>query len=136
MPEEAKELARRFIAVFDSGDTAALDKIVADDVIDHNPLPGTGTGRQGIADAVAIYRGAFPDLSVRLDRLVGENDYVAATGTATGTNTGQLRGAPPTGRQATFAYLDMYRCADGRIVECWHLEDIAGMLGQLGLLPQ
>ena len=136
MPDDNRELARRFIAVFDSGDTATLDEIVADAVTDHNPLPGTGTGRQGIADAVAIYRGAFPDLALTVDRLVAEDDYVVATGTATGTNTGQLRGAPPTGRQATFAYMDRYRIADGRIVECWHLEDVARMLGQLGLLPQ
>jgi ketosteroid isomerase-like protein len=102
MPDEHRDLARRFIAVFDSGDTATLDEIVADDVTDHNPLPGTGTGRQGIADAVAIYRGAFPDLAVTVDRLVAEDDYVVATGTATGTNTGQLRGAPrPEGRPAS-----------------------------------
>jgi predicted ester cyclase len=77
MPDEHRDLARRFIAVFDSGDTATLDEIVADDVTDHNPLPGTGTGRQGIADAVAIYRGAFPDLAVTVDRLVAEDDRKA-----------------------------------------------------------
>jgi ketosteroid isomerase-like protein len=60
MPDDDRELARRFIAVFDSGDTATLDEIVADEVTDHNPLPGTGTGRQGIADAVAIYRWCVP----------------------------------------------------------------------------
>jgi hypothetical protein len=30
--------------------------------------------------------------------------------------------------------MDMYRFAHGRIVETWHVEDVAGMLGQLGLM--
>ena len=136
MLDDTKQLARRFVSVFDSGDTTALDEIVAADVVDHNPLPGTGPARRGIADAVAIFRGAFPDLRVTVDRVVAEDDHVVATGTASGKNTGQVWGAPPTGRTATFAYMDMYRVADGQIVECWHLEDVAGMLGQLGLLPR
>jgi hypothetical protein len=29
--------------------------------------------------------------------------------------------------------MDMYRIANSQIVEVWHVEDIAGMLAQLGL---
>jgi predicted SnoaL-like aldol condensation-catalyzing enzyme len=32
--------------------------------------------------------------------------------------------------------MDMYRITDGQIVETWHVEDIAGMLGQMGLMDQ
>jgi len=42
---------------------------------------------------------------------------------------------PPTGKPATFAYMDMYRIANGRITDSWHVEDIAGMLRQLGAMP-
>ncbi len=42
---------------------------------------------------------------------------------------------PATGKQAQFAYMDMHRIVNGRIIEIWHLEDIAGMLYQLGLMP-
>jgi hypothetical protein len=44
-------------------------------------------------------------------------------------------GLPATGRPATIAWMDLYRVADSRIVEIWHLEDIAGTLQQLGYLP-
>ena len=50
-----------------------------------------------------------------------------------GTNTGPLMGSPATGKRADFGYMDMYRIANGQIVEVWHVEDIAGMLAQLGL---
>jgi hypothetical protein len=31
--------------------------------------------------------------------------------------------------------MDMYRIVDGQIIETWHIEDIAGMLRQLGFTP-
>ena len=45
-----------------------------------------------------------------------------------------MLGAPATGRRVTFAFMDLYRIAGGRILETWHVEDIAGLMGQLGLL--
>jgi hypothetical protein len=32
----------------------------------------------------------------------------------------------------SFAYEDMHRIEDARIAESWHLEDIAGLLMQIG----
>jgi len=34
-----------------------------------------------------------------------------------------------------FAVIDIFRCADGMIVEHWQIADIAGMLRQLGATP-
>ena len=39
------------------------------------------------------------------------------------------------GKNASFAYMDMYAIAHGQIVEVWHVEDLAGMMRQLGMLP-
>ena len=44
-----------------------------------------------------------------------------------------MMGRPATGKPADVGYMDMYRIANGQIVEVWHVEDIAGMLTQLGL---
>jgi predicted ester cyclase len=41
-------------------------------------------------------------------------------------------GMPATGRTVSFAYMDMYAIAHGQIVEVWHVEDVAGMMRQLG----
>jgi predicted ester cyclase len=38
-----------------------------------------------------------------------------------------LMGVPPTGKTASFAYMDIYAISNGQIVETWHVEDLAGM---------
>lgn len=131
---ENKEIAKRFADAFASGDTATLTEIVAQDVTDHGSPPGTAPGRQGLLDAVALFRAWFPDLKIAVDQQVASGDLVAQYGTLSGTNTGSFMGKPATGKFVQMPWMDMYRIKDGRIVETWHVEDIAGMLGQLGLM--
>ena len=136
MSEQNKQIARRFVEVFATGDTAVLDEVMAEDAVDHNPAPSaTAGGRRAVVGAVETFRTWFPDLAIEVEREVVEGDYVVQYGWISGTNSGPMMGRPATGRLARFAYMDMHRTADGRIVESWHVEDIAGMLGQLGLLP-
>jgi steroid delta-isomerase-like uncharacterized protein len=132
MSDQNKQIARRFTEAFASGNLAVFEEIVADDLIDHNARPGQRQGRQAVIDAVALYHAAFPNLQIRIDRDLAEGDLVAQYGTISGTNSGPLMGAPATGKRALFPYIDIHRIVDGRIVESWHLEDIAGMLAQVG----
>jgi steroid delta-isomerase-like uncharacterized protein len=135
MSEQNKQLVRRFETAFAKGDIAALTEIVSANVDDHNMPPGAKPGREGLLDAVALFRTGFPDIQITVERAIAEGDSVAVFGTITGTNDGPMMGVPATGKHATFAYMDTFRVANGVIVEAWHVEDIAGMLGQLGLLP-
>ena len=135
MLEQNKHIARQFIAAFASADTRTLERIVAEHMVDHNLAPGQKQGRQGVLEAVVMFRAAFPDLKITIESLVADEERVSVTGKMTGTNQGTLMGAPPTGKTATFAYMDMYAIAHGQIVEAWHIEDLAGMMRQLGLLP-
>lgn len=134
MLEQNKHVARQFINAFASGDTRTLERIVAEHLVDHNLAPGQKQGRQGVLEAVEMFRAAFPDLKITIEGLVADDERVSVTGKMTGTNQGPLMGAPPTGRTVSFAYMDMYAIAHGQIVEVWHVEDLAGMMRQLGLL--
>jgi steroid delta-isomerase-like uncharacterized protein len=135
MLEQNKHIARQFIAAFAAADTRTLERIVAAHMIDHNLPPGQKQGRPGLLDAVEMFRTAFPDLKVTIESLIADEERVSVTGKISGTNQGSLMGAPPTGKTASFAYMDMYAIANGQIAEVWHVEDLAGMMRQLGLLP-
>lgn len=133
--EQNKQIARRFIEAFVAGDTVVLEQVMAEDLVDHNPLPGQRPGRQGVIDVLTGWRNAFPNMEITIQREVAEEDHVVQSGIVGGTNTGLLMGRPATNKPARFTYMDMHRVVNGRIVETWHLEDVAGMLAQLGLLP-
>jgi steroid delta-isomerase-like uncharacterized protein len=133
--EQNKELARRFDDAFNAGDTEAMAGIVADGVVVNPPAAGRESGREALFEAINMYHTAFPDLHSTVEQVVAEGDLVVLHGTAAGTNSGPLMGMPATGKTATFSYIDIYRIADGRIAEIWHVEDVAGMLQQLGAAP-
>jgi steroid delta-isomerase-like uncharacterized protein len=134
--EQNKDLARRYDDAFNAGDTEAMAALVAEDVVLNPPVPGRESDRQALFDSVSMYHTAFPDLHSSVEHVVAEGDFVVLHGTATGTNSGPLMGTQATGKSATFSYIDIYRIADGRIAEIWHVEDVAGMLRQLGAVPR
>jgi steroid delta-isomerase-like uncharacterized protein len=135
MLEQNKHIARQFIAAFAAADNRTLARIVAEHMVDHNLAPGQKPGRKGLLEAAEMFRVAFPDLKITIESLVADEERVSVTGKMSGTNHGALMGAPPTGKTASFAYMDMYAIAHGQIAEVWHVEDLAGMMRQLGMLP-
>jgi predicted ester cyclase len=63
--------------------------------------------------------------------LVAEGDKVVAHDTYRLEHVGEIAGIPPTGRELTATGIDIYRIADGKIVEQWYEMDLTGMLQQL-----
>jgi predicted ester cyclase len=112
-------------------------ELLADDLIDHNPMPDQPAGRAGHDFAAKMVRTAFPDAHFTADVVASDGEYVTGRWTMTGTNTGpfELFGLPPTGRPVTMTGQEIFRCQDDHFVEIWHCEDIPGMLTQLGLQP-
>ena len=85
MSEQNKAAVRRiFEEGFVKGNVSALDGITSSDVVDHNPLPGQGPGRQGFKDLIAMVRGAFPDLNITVEDQVSEGDKVVSRPTKYG----------------------------------------------------
>jgi predicted ester cyclase len=52
-----------------------------------------------------------------------------------GTHNGPFMGIPATGKPVTVAGIDVFRIANGQIVELWQHLDHLGMLQQLGVIP-
>jgi steroid delta-isomerase-like uncharacterized protein len=135
--ETDKSSVRRMYELLNQGDVDSIGDLVADDYEEHDPLPGQGTGREGVVDRFSlISRALAPHFTI--DDLVAEGDRVVVRWTNSGTHVGEFAGMPPTGRTFTIAGIDIYRVADGKLCEHWHVIDqlsMLGQLGQLGLLP-
>src|ERR1022692_1029755 len=107
---------RRWLAeVWEKGSTEAARELIAEDLVDHNALPGQPPGIEGHLWAVAAIRRAFPDLAFTADVVVSHGDFVIGRWTMTGQ--------------------EIFRAADGKLAEVWHQEDVPGMLRHLGLEP-
>lgn len=129
-----EHLFRRAYEIMSTGDLAELDELVAEDLVEHAPIPpGFPSGREGVKAFMAEYRKAFPDLRMTIDKYLEQGDVGCAVLRATGTNTGPLMGQPATGKPIDMTMVDIVRVVDGRAVEHWGLSDDLGMLTQLGL---
>jgi predicted ester cyclase len=80
------------------------------------------------------FRSAFPDWRMEIVEMVAEGDTVAARFRCSGTNEGEFRGAPPTGRRMEVDEVYFLRVEDGRFVYFWGLEDDLKRLRQLELI--
>ncbi len=133
MERQNEALALRFYEeIFNRGNMAALDELVAENVVDHNLPPGMPPGRAGAAILFGSFRQAFPDLKVTVQDVIVPGEKVTAHGTMEGTHQGTFMGFPATGRRFTITWIDVMHVRDGQVVDVWHQEDFLSMLVQLG----
>ena len=137
MAEENKTLVRRFFdEVFNRQDQNAAVEIIAADFVAHHPaFPRGIRGSGGILQTNAMFRSGFPDLRYEPQDLVSEGDKVAVRWTASGTHNGPFLNVPATGRQITVTGIDIFRVANGQLVEAWINSDFLGLMQQIGAIP-
>ncbi|MGE5637056.1 MAG: ester cyclase [Nocardioidaceae bacterium] len=131
--EQNKAAVRECFANASRGNFDALEAIVSPSYVMH---PDGVRGVEGLREWAEGNRRALPDLSVTVEQQLAEGDYVATRTTIRGRHEGELMGVPPTGRDVEFTCLTLSRCRDGRIEEEWELADVAGLLRQIGALPE
>ena len=136
--EALKAMYRRWLLeVWGQGHYSVADELIAEDLVDHNRVPGQPPGRAGDVWMARMVRTAFPDAAFQADVVVTDGEYVIGRWTMTATNTGpfELFGLPPTGRPVTMTGQEIFRVRDGVFAEVWHQEDVGAMLNALGLEP-
>ena len=133
MAGDGKALVQRwFEDVWNNGRSDLIDQLMAPDCVIH----GLGPQTMGPAEFKAFheaYRGAFPDVTIRIDQSVAEGDLVAVCWTGTGTHRGDTLGFAATGKSVRFHGMTMARIAGNQLVEGWNSFDQMGMLQQLGV---
>jgi steroid delta-isomerase-like uncharacterized protein len=130
--EDNKAAVRRFAGeVWNQGNLAALDELVAPDVTRNGPP----VGRVGMGGAVTMIRGGLPDLQGQIVDLIAEGDKVVWRYVSRGTHQGPLFGVPATGKRVEYTGTATLRLADGQIAEIWDNADALALLQQIGAVP-
>lgn len=134
-PEENKALVRRFYEEIDKGNLDAMDELVDENYIDHNPppFPGLAPGREGLKQAFKIFSVATPGYH-QIEEQIAEGDKVVTRLTSYGKHEGDLPGAPRTGNDLKMTSITIHRIANGRLVEKWAEKDVLGFLTQIGVM--
>jgi steroid delta-isomerase-like uncharacterized protein len=139
--KELERLDDQGMAAWNAHDADAFLDLFADDFIWHDvgmpePIRDKAVARQYFES----WGKAFPDLDAKITwRVVGDDDFASEI-EFTGTNTGPLvMGAneiPPTNKSVVGHGTYFARVRDGKVVEYSSHPDVAGMMMQLGLMPQ
>lgn len=132
--ERNKGIVRRWSEeLWSRGALEVADQIVSPDYVRHDPGdPFPAHGPEDVRRIVKMLRAMLPDLHIEVETMVAEGDMVVCRYTATATDTVGYMGMPPTGKSIRAAAMQMFRIADGRIVESWAVRDDLGVLRQLG----
>lgn len=129
----------RFHDAMNSGDaelfSRTVDEIVQPDLQFTPPVPVGPTGAEALKLVITTLIGAFPDLHVSVEDLIGEGDRVVGRNVVTGTHQGEFMGLAPTGTSVRYDEIFIFRFVDGRVAEIWGVVDVLSQRRQLGLLP-
>jgi predicted ester cyclase len=121
-----KAIARRYFdEILNKGSAAALDSIIAADVVFRNP-PAVVKGIAEFRKLIASLRGAFPDLHFTLEDELAEGNKVATRWVMRGT-----QGA----RKVDVSGMDIFLIENGKIREIWVNMDSLAQAQQMGAVP-
>jgi predicted ester cyclase len=135
MSDSSKAIVEPIYIATESGNVSLLDDAVTDDVVEHPLNPGQVPGREALKQTFGGFHVLVPDLRLTVEDMVAAGDKVAVRSSMRGTPASDYLGVPANGRPLSFTAIDIWRIADGRAAEVWHVEDFARVLIDWGVLP-
>lgn len=132
------ETTKSFYPLWEKGDFAAMEKLVAPDFKDHNAMndPNAPFNRDTLMHYLKANRDAFPDMKIEVLHAAGVDDMVFVHYRFTGTNTGGFMGMPATNKKVDYLGVDLLRIKDGVAVEHWDYADNMTYMKQMGMMPE
>ena len=131
------DIATRLIAAWNTHDPHPIEALFVEDcVLEDCAIAVPLRGHRGLRRAVLFNFLAFPDVHFELISQIREADRVAIEWRAEGTHAGRFMGIPATRRRVSLEGITLLTLRDGRIARLRRVWDIAGVIRQLGLLPE
>lgn len=134
-PEEL--VHRWFEDLFNAGDLAVADEILAVDVQYHGPrsfTPQDVTGPEDIKEYVETYKTAFPDLTYSVEASSETDDGMVVQWSMTGTQKGDLFEMESTGEAFAEEGINIFAIENGRITSIRSEWDTLKMVEELGFV--
>ena len=127
------DVVRTLVERQEAGDDAAIDEVVAPDLVNHAAGP---QGAAGLKAILAMIDHDLGPVTLEQHHLIAEGELVTQHLTMVGTHRAStmplLTGVPVEGRPVRWEFIHIWRVADGMIVEHWATRDDLGLLVQLG----
>ena len=128
-------MTRLYDEVLNTGNLNLIDELVDENVVEHEGFPGIPPGREGVKQFFGMMHEAFDGFRIDVEEMIVEGDQGVARGTMRGTHIGEFMGVPATEKQIEVPVIDIFRFADGKVVEHWGVTDAMAMMQQLGAVP-
>ena len=106
---------------FVGGNVGVVDELVAEDCVDHDPMPGQGQGREGQRHTCKMVVEGLSDRSTLQDDLLAAGDTVVENWIFQGTTPANSSACPRPGKQLQVRGIEIWRLAgrqDRRALGC------------------
>ncbi len=133
--EDNKALMRRRHDEMNRHNAGACDTLLTDDYVEHNNMSPEPLNKAAARGLMASLFAAIPDMHRDIVEQIAEGDRMMERLRYTGTQEGEFRGIPATGRAMSFDAVTVTCLRDGKIVEIWALLDAMTMMQQRGVIP-
>ncbi len=133
--EKNRQLAMQFVDDVNRRDLAAVAATMAPEFVAHWAGRPDVQGAEAWIAAVEPILAAVPDLQYIVDAVTAEDDLVGMRYHWTGTQSGEMRGIPATGKRVSVEGMGFFQFKDGMLIGEWAVDDTFGLLQQLGVMP-
>jgi len=115
---------------FETGNTNALDSVIADDFVDHT-YGGDKKGRDSLKAMITMERADSKDMKVEIKKELADDEYGMAWMHFTGTSKGGMGKPGPYNMQA----IEVVKFKNGKAVEHWAFMDMKEMMKMMAEMP-
>lgn len=134
--EQNKAVVRRFYDAFEADDQAALNEVLAPDLVAYSHGAPGPQNREVHVQGIRMWNTAFGDTHFTIEEQIAEGDKVATRVTMRSVhNRGDFQGLSPTGKEIVTGGVTIESIKDGKIAERRVSSDWGSMMQQLGLIP-
>ena len=141
-PEAKLAVAGRYYEeILNSAKLDVCDELMSADFLFTIPThPDPYYGPDGFKNLVTMLHGAFPDVHLKVEHLLVDDDTVVGHWTGSGTHVGgplhTVKGdVPATGKHFVIDGVSWLKIVDGKIIESLANEDTLSLLKQIGVIP-